>query len=394
VSSFFDLGGTVRAQTPAATLARLRPLLPRFGITRVMAQEGLGDTEIPVSISVRPNSRFLSTSQGKGLTRELADISAIMESIETFHAERVPPSSLRGTVAELAAAGRRFLAPAALTRLLHMDFGADAETIDWLELRRLDGEPVWVPRVFISMDHTRARDEIATWSLVTSTNGLASGNTLEEALLHGLYELIERHAFYEHRYRFTDAERLDRRVVIDSLRGVPHLAELLARLDRARLQLSLRSIHGALGVPAFTAMVISSDPLDLVPGVGCGAHYLPEVAASRAITEAVQSRITYISGSRDDVFAFHYHGLHPGGVLPRFNDADVPCRLRFDDSPRPPRFGSFAEALSWTRALLERHGFGDTCYYDHRRAEFGDIPVVSVVCPGLRFALVAQKPDH
>jgi hypothetical protein len=37
--------------------------------------------------------------------------------------------------------------------------------------------------------------------------------------------------------------------------------------------------------------------------------------------------------------------------------------------------------LRWTVDLLERHGFMDTCYFDHQRPEFGNIPVVSVVSP-------------
>src|SRR3954470_22734659 len=98
---FLDLGGTIRAQSAEETLARLKPLLPRFGITRVMAQEGLGDSAIPVSVSCRPNSRLLSTSQGKGITRALADVSAIMESIEIFHVERLPPPVLTASTAEM-----------------------------------------------------------------------------------------------------------------------------------------------------------------------------------------------------------------------------------------------------------------------------------------------------
>jgi ribosomal protein S12 methylthiotransferase accessory factor len=397
---FLDLGGTVRAQAAKDTLARLKPLLPVFGITRVIAQENLGDMRIPVSISCRPNSRFLSTSQGKGITRELADVSAIMESVETFHAERLPPAVLTASVLELRKSNRRFVEPGTLPMMPGPEFRVDHLPIAWLELKQLGtDEPVLVPRVFLSMDQTAPRDEMATWPLFVSTNGLASGNTLEEALIHGLYELIERHCLFDHRYHFSDEERRDRRMIIDSLRTTPHIDELITRVEEANLNLSVRSIHGPLGIPGFTAMVRPREPGDRTPGAGCGAHYVPEVALSRAITEAVQSRITFISGSRDDAFPWHYHGLDANSDPKRFQDEDVPCRLSLADVPRPPRFSSFAEVLTWTRQRLEQHGFNQTCYFNHQRPEYGDIPVVTVVSPGMRLDLrmathFTKKPDH
>jgi ribosomal protein S12 methylthiotransferase accessory factor len=379
-----DLGGTVRARSPADTLARLRPLLPRFGISRVMAQEGLGDIAIPVSISCRPNSRFVSTSQGKGITRELADISAIMESIEGYHAERVPSAVITASVAELAWAGHRAIGPRQLPHLPQLPIRSDDEPLEWLALEHLaDRAPVLVPRRFICMDQTGQSGmggEAATRGLFVTSNGLASGNTREEAIVHGLYELIERDCVYEHRYRRTAAEQRARRLAIDPLRELPHIAELVRRLDEANLQLAVSALHGRLGIPAFGAAVRSRALTDRAPSSGCGAHYVPEVALSRAITEAVQSRITYISGSRDDIFPWHYLDVAP---LPELPGSEAPPALTLDDVPRPPRFASFTAVLAWTLDVLERHGLTETCYFDHQRPQHGDIPVVSVVCPGL-----------
>ena len=65
------------------------PTPPRFGITRVANITGLDRIGIPVWICVRPLGRSLSVAQGKGLTSELAEVSAVMESIECHHAEHV-----------------------------------------------------------------------------------------------------------------------------------------------------------------------------------------------------------------------------------------------------------------------------------------------------------------
>src|SRR3954453_432623 len=83
--------GTHRATTPAETLARVRPLMARMGITRLGDITGLDRIGIPGRVAVRPNSRSVSVSQGKGLDREQAMASALMEACEGFHAEEIGP---------------------------------------------------------------------------------------------------------------------------------------------------------------------------------------------------------------------------------------------------------------------------------------------------------------
>ena len=377
-----DLGGTVRAQAAKDTLARLRPLLPLFGITRVAAHENLGNLKIPVSVCFRPNSRLLSTSQGKGVTRELADVSAIMESVETFHAERLPAADVTASAAELARAGTLFVDPAALGQLPRQSLYDANEPIGWLIAKRLrDDRPILVPRAYLNLHSAERRTEIATLALLVTSNGLASGNTREEAITHGLYELIERHAIFEYRHVLPRETTAGRAVDLERFRGAPHIGELLDRIDEAELNIWARAIHGPMGVPAFGAIVGEKVPLRSRSKefVGYGAHYVPEVALSRALTEACQSRITYISGSRDDVYPWQYAALEVPQEYP--DEGADSRRVGPEDVPRPPRFSSFAEVIAWTLDLLEQHGFADTCYFDHQRPEYGDIPVVSVISP-------------
>src|SRR5262252_8690331 len=81
--------GTHRVFAPSETLARFRPLAPQMGITRLGNVTGLDRIGIPVAIAVRPNSRSVSVSQGKGLDLTQAMASALMEAIEGFHAEEI-----------------------------------------------------------------------------------------------------------------------------------------------------------------------------------------------------------------------------------------------------------------------------------------------------------------
>jgi ribosomal protein S12 methylthiotransferase accessory factor len=81
--------GTHRVVTPMETLTRVQRFMAQMGITRISNITGLDRIGIPVAIACRPNSRGLSVSQGKGLDLAAAKASALMESVEAYHAERI-----------------------------------------------------------------------------------------------------------------------------------------------------------------------------------------------------------------------------------------------------------------------------------------------------------------
>src|SRR5262249_31766815 len=106
--------GTHRTVSPAETLERFMPLMPRLGITRLADITGLDCIGLPVYVSVRPTSRALSTSQGKGFDDASAKASALMESIETWHAERVRVPLVHDSYAALRRAGEAAVEPTRL----------------------------------------------------------------------------------------------------------------------------------------------------------------------------------------------------------------------------------------------------------------------------------------
>src|SRR3954462_14696180 len=95
--------GTHRSAAPSDTLMRVRPFSAQMGITRVGNITGLDRIGIPVVVAVRPNSRSVAVSQGKGPTLGQALTSALMEATELFHAEDVRSRTRRATFAHLAA---------------------------------------------------------------------------------------------------------------------------------------------------------------------------------------------------------------------------------------------------------------------------------------------------
>jgi ribosomal protein S12 methylthiotransferase accessory factor len=112
--------------------------------------------------------------------------------------------------------------------------------------------------------------------------------------------------------------------------------------------------------------------------IGSGCHPAPDVAVCRALTEAAQSRLTYIAGSRDDLPAFDADH-DPTGVFERFVEPAPECS--FVDLPDRST-SSVRSDLDRTVALLDTAGF-QTFFADVTRPEIG-IPVVLSFVAGLR----------
>ena len=281
--------GTHRARHPGETWELIAPKLPRYGITRVADVTGLDVIGIPVVMAVRPLSKTLSVSQGKGQTLTLARVSGTMESIELWHAETAyPPLAHRDTPADV------LDLPYSLDEVFHEPgiLVTGSTRLDWVEATgMISGRSTHLPLDVVCFAAHLDRDW-TPYGITTTSNGLASGNNLPEAALHALYEVIERDAVSavprDHRRTFVDPLTVDH----------PGCAEMIERVLAAGVELRLAHMPSPTGVPCFQAELWSPDfP---VITLGAGAHAAPEVALSRALTEAAQSRLTSISGSRDD----------------------------------------------------------------------------------------------
>ena len=194
----YDLGGTYRAHEPRDTLAKLEPLIwNTFGISRVANITGLDNINIPTYTAIRPLSKLVTTSQGKGITNDLAKISAIMESIEGWHAERTPKADVVGTYQQLK--GKKNLVNLEKLQLSnsfelhHQVF--EAINFAWLKGIELNtGQEIYFPKCLIDLNTEilHRQSDHYNFFFGCSSNGLASGNTYEEAVCHGLFEVIER----------------------------------------------------------------------------------------------------------------------------------------------------------------------------------------------------------
>jgi ribosomal protein S12 methylthiotransferase accessory factor len=365
--------GTHRTTDPDATLARVLPTAARMGITRIGVLTGLDIIGIPVAAAVRPNSRSIAVHQGKGVTLAAAKASALMEAVETFHAENVVLPLRLAAFGELADA----MDPALLPRCAGQ--ALPEHRLLWGEARDLmSGRPVWVPFELVSADYTDPSPAGAGVFQAT-TNGLASGNHWLEAVLHGLYEAVERDAIALWRAGSDAAQ--DARAVDPASIDARISRSLMAAFDRAGVMLRIWDVTSDIGLPVFVCLAVSLDD-GVEPELGSDCHADADIALSRALTEAAQARLTRISGARDDFAAASYR---PAVRASRDEAARRWVRIRARRTFRaaPSRAGvTLRDDLDMALALLSAAGVRQVAHVDLTRPEFG-IPVARVVIPGL-----------
>ncbi|MCZ7456293.1 YcaO-like family protein [Streptomyces sp. WMMC940] len=371
--------GTHRTVPPEETWQRLQPLLGTVGITRVADVTLLDDIGLPVWQAIRPNAMSLSVSQGKGVTHELARVSAAMESFELHCAEE---PALETAVASPARLATELTYDWAELPLLGGHALRSGTRIRWCPVEDLTARTgTWAPLESVAVD-LRMRSSWAPPTVQTSSNGLAGGNNLTEATLHGLLEVVERHSLAV-TARSGGPWKSAVRAEPD---GSGTASAVLERLLWAGAVVEIADVTCDLRVPTFAARVWSPS----VPWwfSGSGTHPDADVALSRALTEAAQSRLTAVAGARDDIGVFHYDFADTAGTsAPRPGDGGAAvCRVA--DLTRTHGTASTGPRdldadLANLLDVAAHHGI-TVLRADLTVPAYG-IPVVHVVAPGLTF---------
>jgi len=300
--------GSLRSRPLDQTLALARELGPKLGIERVTEITPLDRFGLPVFAAVRPTAvpGSLCVSAGKGMLAAEAKVGAYMEGIEMAMAEwnraqlpiqLVPAAEVgegRFSLAELAPLPNHLQrGPLALG-----DSQAKLACVRGQDLT--SGRDCLVPAELVFFPFPKDVPGLRLFG--SSGNGLSSGNERDEAIVHALCELIERDtmAFQRHRDQ-------TRRVRPESLPG--DVQELVARADQLGYDLWLRTAENPFAMPFFIA-AISDRENRIASHFGTGCHPLRQIALRRAVTEALQSRLTSIHGARDDLPDFNRRLAH------------------------------------------------------------------------------------
>src|SRR5262249_33415189 len=212
-----------------------------------------------------------------------------------------------------------------------------AGEIDWIEgSDLLQGESCWVPAEIVHTDYTLPQPD---GYFLAGSNGLASGNHLTEAINAALYELVERDAvalWIAQPLRWRASCALDLTSVDD-----PDCRTLLARYEAAEIAVRVWNVTTDVGIAAFLCEIrdlSAGDPQQPTRFHGSGCHADRAIALTRALTEAAQTRLTYIAGIRDDLPPAEYAAAPGDDIRDALLDA-----LAREIAPIPfPRLPNFA----------------------------------------------------
>ncbi|WP_264211446.1 YcaO-like family protein [Leisingera thetidis] len=366
---------THRLCDPARTLAAIRPHLAGMGITRIANLTGLDRVGLPTVMVTRPNSRSVAVALGKGLTLEAAQTSGVMEAVESWHAERITLPVRAASYQDL----RQDALVADVERLPRVT-GASFDPLLrmlWVEGKELaSGEAHWLPYEMVDTDYT-GRPCGGQGAFPRTTNGLASGNSLIEATCHAICELVERDALTLWHHA-QPGPRIDPETCDD-----PRCRKVLDRFAKAGLEAGIWGITADIGVAAFLCMICEDGSRPGHIGIGSGCHPDRAIALLRALTEAAQTRLTYISGARDDLdpeeFTAKASAERAQYVRGLFEQTEPTDRFQKTPSFSSP---SFEDDLAWLLERLVDAGMTQVLTVDLSRPGL-DIAVVRAVIPGL-----------
>jgi ribosomal protein S12 methylthiotransferase accessory factor len=269
-------------------------------------------------------------------------------------------------------------------------FDPEAET-EWSPVWSLTRREVrYLPMAFCYYEYPQADERTYC---VACSNGCAAGNTLEEAILQGFLELVERDAVALWWYNRVRRPGVD----LDSFRE-PYLDRLRAFLQEHGRDFWVLDLTADLGIPVFASITrrTNGTPEQIMPGFG--AHLDPKVALLRAVTEMNQMLSSPLLGLPDRGADKEPMDPETAHWLKTATTANQPYVLPAEEPPRTVASyrhawsDDLADDVRACQALVERAGM-EMLVLDQTRPEVG-LPVAKVIVPGLRHFWARLAPGR
>lgn len=403
--------GTSRIQPVEETLKKVNPLVKQIGITRVADITDMDRLRIPNYSAVLPGTEdYIWVYSGKGPTKNHAKASVIMESIERFSSlpANYEGKILTGKYKELSKSYDvlkydEVIEPLSfqLTDEMNMDYCIGYDLINQRD--------ILVPSSLAIFRYAPNPPSINPYSFF-HTNGLASGNVMEEAICHALCEVIERDAvsiaefsssaFQYHLLKTIENGFLNKGIRIRSLESknfiddntvysdidldvldYPPVKKIVREFNKCQISLKVKDITTEIGIPTFIASSVewvNHDYGYLVEGHG--THPDSRIALMRAITEVSQSRAANIQGSRDDLRKMKYDP----------QNSDENKSWQFMASPKKKAFAEvnsfynddILDDIKLILGNLKNKGFKNAIVVNLTNSRL-QVPVVRIIVPGL-----------
>ena len=346
-------------------------------------------------------------SGGKGATREQARTSAICESLERFSGCYFGDEPrIRGTRTEMADrmmdfeqlaqySDSQYVSREEWNRNQNSELQfvgvplAEDRDVDWTEAWSLtSGGTKLVPTAYCYYGHPDIAD-FEQFFCTGDSNGQGAGNTLEEAVMQGLMELVERDGVAIWWYNSLRVPEVD----IDSF-GNPWFDQVRAEYAEVGRTVWALDLTTDVGIPVFAACSKrEGDQEDLI--FGLGAHLEPELAMARAFSEMNQ----FLPAARrdpetgefiiwDDAAKDWWNNSSLENDPYLVPDPDAPVK-RLEDFPRRGS-DDLAQDIGTCVQLIADVGL-ETFVVDQSRPDI-ELRVVKVLAPGSAPLLAPPRP--
>ena len=401
------------------TLMHVSEISRKIGLTRIADITYMDKLYIPNYSCVLPGTEdYIWVYSGKGPTKQHAKVSAIMESIERYSA--LPTNYSRkfitGTFNQLKHS-YNLLHPDEVVEPLTFDFQNDM-LMDYVEgYDIINKENILVPAALALFRYTPNPPSLNPFAF-HHTNGLASGNVVEEAVCHALCEVIERdaislaqlrasaipfHILYKiyHNLRiegyhintiskehFLDDNSLYPDVKISEDNFFP-VTKLINKFKKFNIELMIKDITTNIKIPTFNVACVEWISHDYgYLAEGHGTHPDKRIAILRAITEVSQTRAANIQGARDDLRKIHYN----------YNNTDDKNAWQFMSSQKTINFSDIItyqnedilDDINLIIKFFKEVGLNKAIIVDLTNPKI-NVPVVRAIVPGLETFKISKS---
>jgi len=418
----FVRDGGHRSVAPEKTLKKYQHLVsPITGVVRMLAPVRQDDGIAHVYMAGHNHAMKMdrldylkqglrNASCGKGMSETQAKVSALCEAVERYSGE-LTGGELRVMCAlqdwkdgeayhpnDIMRYSTQQYAEREAWNKKDSRFNRVPEPLD--ETAPIDWTPLWsltaqrhkyLPTQLVYYRAPASEDD-KTFYAMGCSNGNASGNTLEEAILQGFFELVERDAVALWWYN-----RLHKPGVAVETFGEPYLLELADHYrQHYQRETWALDLTNDLGIPVFVAVskMMEGKEERLLFGLGC--HLDARIALQRAFAEMNQMLGMAHNGADGEL------SLEDGETLEWLSHATVANQpymaadpvqplKRFSDYPMQ-HSGEFLQDINHCRSIVEAQGM-EMLVLDQTRADVG-MPVVKVVVPGLRHFWARYAPGR
>jgi bacteriocin biosynthesis cyclodehydratase domain-containing protein len=395
--------GGYRTVSPTATVARYRKhVSPLTGVVSRLEQI---QADLPLNTNYFATHNFAPRPEtigelkaglsggsfGKGSTADQGEASALMEAIERYS------GSFQGDEIRVT---RRFTDFPSGDAILWNNVMLFSEA-QYRRGRAPITEPQEAPAMLAPFDRSAEIEWSPVWSLrdkrfkylptsllyffykgpgaeqvpPADSNGCAAGNTLEEAIVQGFLELVERDSYAIWWYNRLQRAELDLGQLDDS-----YVRDLQIQLAETGRRLWVLDVTSDLGIPSFVAVTHWTENSHEQIEFGSGAHFDTRIAVLRTLTELNQFLSIGLMGGRNTGKCSHDDSSELRlGDNPYLTPNGKPLRPDFD--LKFGRLDKREQVMACVR-LAKREGL-DFLVLDQTRPDI-EVPVVRVIVPGLR----------